>query len=397
MTNPPISNSASLLDLLAPHWIAVTLSVAILTTGILFPEPALLWLGILCVTFIWLTSVTCCKGRKTSAQDKAMDHDLLQIWRLAADIDEIIETDPEIGELHQLVTEANDIIQHGVKKLYSHFDELSRLSRAQYAIAATLAHEMAQHCDDNTPINTESCLQKMTHEREYHYTEIADYTDKLSEHVNDIFKLLDTYQELATHINTQALNASIAAARTKEGSKGFDIVAKDMQTLACHAATLNEGICSKVAQTKETLQQAQAAIIRTNSHAINCSLEAKDLIDNMVKQQQQAKQTVVCMLEEIREATLGMDENITRSRQLLLFEDIIREVLERTRMRINFVDRFIKELRQLLMVEQGCSREHIKLVRTRLEQLRDELLNADQDLPTERKNNEKSVILFQDD
>lgn len=105
-------------------------------------------------------------------------------------------------------------------------------------------------------------------------------------------------------------------------------------------------------------------------------------------------QTLAEDLAELDEISARVQTHIGAAVRLLQFEDITQQVLGRVRLRINFMERFVAELRQLPLVEPGHSAAQIEQARQRLQTLRGELRAAVYRPVSQTSMNEGEIELF---
>ncbi len=103
---------------------------------------------------------------------------------------------------------------------------------------------------------------------------------------------------------------------------------------------------------------------------------------------------LVTDLTSLDNASASVQEHIHTAVRLLQFEDITQQVLGRVRLRIDFMERFVAELRQLPLVEPGHSAAQIEQARQRLQALREELRAAVYRPVSQTSMNEGDVELF---
>jgi methyl-accepting chemotaxis protein len=121
--------------------------------------------------------------------------------------------------------------------------------------------------------------------------EITATTDKMTEMVNSmneiekssqqIRKIIDTINDVATQTNLLALNASIEAARAGESGRGFAVVANQVTALAAQTA----------AAAKESTELIENSIIEVT--------RGMQITEDISKQQQSVAQNTMNIVEEV--------------------------------------------------------------------------------------------------
>nr|WP_242472420.1 methyl-accepting chemotaxis protein [Ectothiorhodospira mobilis] len=209
-----------------------------------------------------------------------------------------------------------------------------------------------------------------------HSVEVAHQVDDLATLMGQIFELLDSAKHIAGQTNLLALNAAIEAARAGEAGRGFAVVAQEVRKLSRDSDRFNEQIREHVEKASQLFGHTRDVVGRMASQDMNTSISAKGSMDEMMNQVQQLNQRISRGLDEMSQQAQQVQDSVNAAVRLLQFEDITRQVLERAQMRIDFMERFVAELRQLPLVEPGRSRNQVEQARARLESLREELRQA---------------------
>jgi methyl-accepting chemotaxis protein len=133
--------------------------------------------------------------------------------------------------------------------------------------------------------------------------EITVTTDKMNEMVNSmteiekssqqIRKIIDTINDVATQTNLLALNASIEAARAGESGRGFAVVANQVTALAAQTA----------AAAKESTELIEASIVEVS--------RGMQITDEIAKQQSSVAENTRNIVEEVNNVadTLGAQKD----------------------------------------------------------------------------------------
>ncbi|MBK1690840.1 methyl-accepting chemotaxis protein [Ectothiorhodospira mobilis] len=377
-------------EILSHHWPAAAAGVVVLVLTLVGLLPG--WVGVLLAALAWPVSLGLRPlSRETpeatttdagAAQREGSDREL---WDLVVEIDALIA--PETSELRDLVGQAKDLVHNAANDLQSSFHSLNDSSRNQRDLAVQLFHGMAgDENDEGQGIDMDAFIQEnekvlgenvqMLIDMGKHSVEVAHQVDDLATLMGQIFELLDSAKHIAGQTNLLALNAAIEAARAGEAGRGFAVVAQEVRKLSRDSDRFNEQIREHVEKASQLFGHTRDVVGRMASQDMNTSISAKGSMDEMMNQVQQLNQRISRGLDEMSQQAQQVQDSVNAAVRLLQFEDITRQVLERAQMRIDFMERFVAELRQLPLVEPGRSRNQVEQARARLESLREELRQA---------------------
>ncbi|ANB03076.1 chemotaxis protein [Ectothiorhodospira sp. BSL-9] len=397
---------------LTPHWPAVMTSVAAIVVWVLLSLPA--WPGMLLIALAWVGSLLwqardgVHAGQAAQAladeQQGTLDSDR-ELWNLVVEIDALMA--PETSELRTLVGQARELIRDAVRDLQDSFHNLNQTSREQQELALRLIKGMssdAQGTSSVEAIDMDHFMEEngkvlaqnvqMLIDMGKHSVEVAHHVDDLSSLMNEIFGLLDSAKHIAGQTNLLALNAAIEAARAGEAGRGFAVVAQEVRKLSRDSDKFNEQIRAQVEQANRLFGDAREVVGRMASQDLNTSITAKGSMDEMMEQLQKLNQSLSEGLDHMSGVAERVQQNVDAAVRLLQFEDIAGQVLDRAHTRIDFMERFVSELRQLPMVEPQRSQQQLEQARGRLKALREELRDAAHRPVHQKSMDEGDIELF---
>ncbi|MCG5536111.1 methyl-accepting chemotaxis protein [Ectothiorhodospira mobilis] len=377
-------------EILSHHWPAAAAGAVVWVLTLVGLLPG--WLGVLLAALAWPVSLGLRPPRREAPEAQAADGGAApregsdrELWDLVVEIDALIA--PETSELRDLVSQAKDLVHNAAGDLQNSFHTLNDSTRNQRDLAVQLFHGIAGDEDgDGQGIDMDAFIQEnekvlgqnvqMLIDMGKHSVEVAHQVDDLATLMGQIFELLDSAKHIAGQTNLLALNAAIEAARAGEAGRGFAVVAQEVRKLSRDSDRFNEQIREHVEKANQLFGHTRDVVGRMASKDMYTSISAKGSMDEMMSQVQQLNQRMSQGLDEMSQQAQQVQDSVNAAVRLLQFEDITRQVLERAQMRIDFMERFVAELRQLPLVEPGRSRDQVEQARARLKSLREELREA---------------------
>ena len=397
-----------MLNRLKPYWLPLVLGVLLLLQTLLLPTWIPAWLAILILGLAW--SVTLVLHETPALQDNQMQLNTLnnsrvaerELWDLVVETDELIG--PQMQELHELIQQATDLIKHAANDLQHSFAGLSTESRLQHDLVLRLVSR-DDHAEDNSAdfIDVNAFLDSNSQllaeniqrliEMGMHSISVAHQIDDLSVQMGDVFSRLESAKRIARQTNLLALNAAIEAARAGEAGRGFAVVAQEVRKLSQDAAEFNDQIREQIGQVQNVFAETREIVGKMASQDMNASITAKGTMDDMIQRVQGVNQMVAEGLAEMTQVVERNQRNVASAIRLLQFEDIARQVLAQAALRIDFMDRFVAELRQIPL-GQVRSPDDVTNAKTRLLQLREQLIAAAHRPVSQKSMHEGEIELF---
>jgi methyl-accepting chemotaxis protein len=399
-----------MLNRLKPYWFPLLLAILLLLQTLLLPTWIPAWLAILMLGLAWSVTLLLQDIPSSPMVERTLPTEAFgnsrfaerELWDLVVETDQLIG--PQMQELRELVRQATTLIKHAADDLQTSFSGLANESRSQHELVLRLVShddgnedhgsafiDVNSFLDSNSQLLAEN-IQRLI-EMGMHSVSVAHQIDDLSVQMSDIFHRLESAKRIARQTNLLALNAAIEAARAGEAGRGFAVVAQEVRKLSQDAAEFNDQIRQQIEQVQEVFTETREIVGKMASQDMNASITAKGTMDDMIQRVQGVNRMVAEGLDEMTHVVERNQRNVAAAIRLLQFEDITRQVLAQAEIRIDFMDRFVAELRQIPL-GQVRSPEDVVHAKTRLIVLREQLIAAAHRPVSQNSMHEGEIELF---
>lgn len=242
---------------------------------------------------------------------------------------ELEQLEAEIGRQRGLIAEA-------VQQLGTSFNEMHEITERQMHLMSDnigdeggggwtqtqVITELTQKSDQTLQMFIDTLVQISRQS-----VESAHHMEDMSEHMDGVFKLLDSAGEIAGQTNLLALNASIEAARAGEAGRGFSVVAEEVRSLSQRSATFHDDIRKQIDRARESIRKVHGTVHDMASRDMNDSMSEKERITQLFAYAQRASDDLDQRLREEAELSERMNQAVSTAVRSLQFEDIARQSL----------------------------------------------------------------------
>lgn len=157
----------------------------------------------------------------------------------------------------------------------------------------------------------------------------------MREQILAIERLLGEIGGISKQTNLLALNAAIEAARAGEAGRGFAVVADNIRVLSQRSSDFAIQIGSKHQVMKETIGQAGMVIGGIASQDLDLTLSTQSRVKQIVNELDELNKHTALQLKKIFAVADKISADVGDSVRSLQFEDLVRQLSERTSKRVS--------------------------------------------------------------
>lgn len=154
--------------------------------------------------------------------------------------------------------------------------------------------------------------------------------EAISEQFDPMFRLVTDVKDIAGRTGMIALNAAIEAARAGHAGQAFHVVAGEVRRLAERSRTVSGEIARRMNDAAAALSKAKTIAEVNASQDLSILLSAKTRVDEMGDSIAGLGRNVKKKLDSVGEVSSRIGEQTSVAIRVLQFEDIARQILERS-------------------------------------------------------------------
>ncbi len=248
--------------------------------------------------------------------------------------EEIAAIDGELGRSLSVVADA-----HG--RLLRSFEQMqTEVLGMQHALESSLAQVQATtqaSGADNAPQIMLALMQAFVStivETSQSSMSVVHAADDLSEQVKGIRKLIKSIQGIAAQTHVLGINASIEASRAGDAGQGFQVVAGEVRALAKETAKFSRDIGQVVDGTLSQLDAMRGSMRAMASRDVTFAVETQQRASTMFQSLRDTAEYLTQSVTSARERMSSHEHQVTSAIVGLQFEDIVRQILEQARSRL---------------------------------------------------------------
>ncbi|MCU0697880.1 MAG: methyl-accepting chemotaxis protein [Myxococcaceae bacterium] len=159
---------------------------------------------------------------------------------------------------------------------------------------------------------------------------LVQQVERMGTDIEQVVHNVDRIESLANETRFIALNARIEAHRAGDSGRTFRVVADEVKALADDATGFSAHIRELVTRTHARLDEARAAVSALASHDMNGALDAQRQVLSALEALSATNSRVSASLSQV-------DHHIAQTVRALQFEDMVSQILDSTKRRLEAV------------------------------------------------------------
>lgn len=259
----------------------------------------------------------------------------------------------------QDMDQVRSIISDAATRLAFSFTELSSLMRCQQESLGKMIAEMKGQSRESNPgsVTVGSLAGEMTETAAMlsrfvrmvvglskQSMDLYFCVEGINERLDEMFKLVGDVRWIADRTSLLALNAAIEAARARESGRCFQVVAAEVRQLAERSKWVSEQITLRMTAARQAVGTARRITEQNASQDLSVLLTSKFRVDSLASAIALLDENMQLKLDSITDISTQISEKTAASVQGLQFEDIARQILERSSSDISEVRSMLRRL-----------------------------------------------------
>lgn len=269
--------------------------------------------------------------------------------------------DSRLVEPGRNLEQVRGIISDAAEQLTTSFMELSGLIQSQQESLRQMLQDMKGDSGDlrSDSVTVRSLANEMADTAEIlgrfvrmvvgiskQSMDVYYCVEDISERLKGVSRLVGDVKSIAYQTTILALNAAIEAARAGEAGVCFQVVAGEVRALAERSKLVSEQITEQVQQASKAVESAQTFTERNASQDLSVLLTSKVRIDSLGSGIVSLDETLRGKLDSVSDISKQIAARTSLSVQGLQFEDIVRQILERSQKDLVGLQSMVRSVRE---------------------------------------------------
>lgn len=150
---------------------------------------------------------------------------------------------------------------------------------------------------------------------------------ELVEHTDDLKKMANSVEDIASQTNLLALNAAIEAARAGEMGRGFAVVADEVRGLSIQSGKAGEQIVEMVQRVNESMKLTMISAEQASIQDEAAETEARDAINVVLEELHKVTDGLVASSDMFKSVSVAIVKEINDILVSLQFQDRVSQIL----------------------------------------------------------------------
>lgn len=299
------------------------------------------------VGVVWMFSSSI-SGKEMAASQVAMADGLSAVHivkRIEHGIDNIVTaSDSLVNSIEQDMEQQRNLQKDAIETLISGFSGIESATREQAGLVDELiaAAEKVKSTNGDSNQNYLEEMLSIVHRMSSNIeasskssVQLVEILNVMRDQIMAIERLLGEIGGISKQTNLLALNAAIEAARAGESGRGFAVVADNIRVLSQRSSDFATQIGSKHQSMKETIGRAGMVIGGIASQDLDLTLSTQGRVKQIVGEIDNLNKHTAVQLKKIFAVADKISADVGVSIRSLQFEDMVRQLSERTSKRID--------------------------------------------------------------
>lgn len=193
--------------------------------------------------------------------------------------------------------------------------------------------------------------------------------DDITAQMSRVSGILNAIEGISKQTNLLALNAAIEAARAGESGRGFAVVADEVRTLSMRTSEMSQQIRSVMNEIQTGITAAESSIHTMASLDMNFALQSKVNVEHTMDDLGKLNQTMEKSAIQLAQITERVEQVVNTAVTSLQFQDMVNQMLNRGRQRIQTVNKVCTSLPILNTADETLHRTQLQQAGATIENL----------------------------
>lgn len=275
------------------------------------------------------------------------------------------------SELEQV----QSLLSDAISKLLNSFSGMQKLIQAQRELAVSITdkevvegHISMESVLGETSETLKTLVGSVINNSKIGM-ELVEKMDAVSAQVQGILQVLGELDAISKQTGLLSLNAAIEAARAGEYGRGFAVVADEVRKLSARAEHFSKQIRNNVQQVHGSIVEAEKSISQMASLDMDFAVKAKTRLDAIMQHIQVSSREMEEVIARQGEIGVEVDGVVGNAVTSLQFQDMVNQLLQHTRMRLDGIRQAWDVVGELAQEEQDgklASTQHLAEVQQRI-------------------------------
>jgi methyl-accepting chemotaxis protein len=258
-----------------------------------------------------------------------------------------VEFNTQLASARSELEQAQVLFRDAIEKLVASFNEINAQSKTQQQLALAITSGNAEKHGANDDrfeklvgeiARSSQIFVDNTVQGSKGAMELVERMEGIRGQIEEVRGILGEIEGISKQTNLLALNAAIEAARAGEAGRGFSVVADEVRDLSNRTNQFSQQIRKNITQVQESVHSTENAIDKMASHDMTFALESKSQVESMMSELQAFNAEMAQSAQTLSAVTHAVESNVNTAVTTLQFQDMVTQLLNHVKERINALD-----------------------------------------------------------